>query len=155
MLTTTPIVVAARECGVKMTPEAALARLFEDVWNGASPETADELVHESYTIHDRELAAELEGPELYRALASGTREVFPDATFAIEDTIAAGEKVALRWTMTGTHRGAMFGVEPTGREVELAAIEIDRFADGKLVETWTRSDQLGLARQLGVDVGSG
>jgi predicted ester cyclase len=49
----------------------------------------------------------------------------------------------------------MFGVEPTGREVELTAIEINRFADGQLIETWTQSDQLGLMDQLGVEVEDG
>ncbi|WP_247004231.1 ester cyclase [Halosolutus gelatinilyticus] len=133
------------------TPADALERLYEDVWNGTDPNTADELVHEEYVIHDRELAAELRGPELYKALASGARAVFPDMAFAIEDTVAAGETVALRWTMTGMHRGTTFGVEPTGRRVELPAIEINRFEHGKLIETWTQSDQLGLLNQLGVD----
>ena len=135
------------------TPEDTLTRLYEDVWNGANPDTADELVHEEYLIHDRDLAAEVQGPELYRALASGTRDVFPDMTITIEDMLTAGEKIALRWTMTGTHQGTMFGVESTGRQVELTAIEINRFEDGKLIETWTQSDQLGLMHQLGVEMG--
>lgn len=126
-----------------------IERLFEGVWNGADPDVADELVAPDYYIHDRELAEEVRGPDLYRALAAGTREVFPDAEFAIEDSFGAGGKVAVRWTMTGTHEGEMFGVEPTGREVELKAIEIDRFEDGLLVETWTQSDTFGLAAQLG------
>ena len=135
------------------TPEDTLTRLYEDVWNGANPDTADELVHEEYLIHDRDLAAEMQGPELYKALASGTRDVFPDMTITIEDMVTAGEKIALRWTMTGTHQGMMFGVESTGRQVELTAIEINRFEDGKLIETWTQSDQLGLMHQLGVEMG--
>jgi steroid delta-isomerase-like uncharacterized protein len=135
------------------TPEDTLTRLYEDVWNGANPDTVDELVHEEYLIHDRDLAAEMQGPELYKALASGTRDVFPDMTITIEDMVTAGEKIALRWTMTGTHQGTMFGVESTGRQVELMAIEINRFKDGKLIETWTQSDQLGLMHQLGVEIG--
>jgi steroid delta-isomerase-like uncharacterized protein len=127
----------------------ALRRLFADVWNGENPETAEELVHEEYHIHDRELAERMRGPELYRALAAGTREAFPDAAFTVDDLFAADEKVAVRWTMTGTHEGELFGVDPTGQTVELTAIEIDRFADGRLVETWSQSDQLGLMEQVG------
>jgi predicted ester cyclase len=137
------------------SPEEALMNLYEDVWNGNNPETADKIVHEEYVIHDRELAAEMQGPGLYKALASRTREIFPDMKFTVADTVAAGEKVALRWRMTGTHQGPMFGVEPTGREVELTAIEINRFADGQLIETWTQSDQLGLMDQLEVEVEDG
>lgn len=136
--------------GDMQTPEDTLTRLYEDVWNGSNPDTANELVHKEYHIHDRELAAEMQGPALYRALASGTRDIFPDMTVTIEDILGADEKVALRWRMTGTHEGRpMFGVEPTGQEVELTAIEINRFEDGKLIETWTQSDQLGLVQQLG------
>jgi predicted ester cyclase len=90
----------------------------------------------------------MRGPDLYRALASGTREVFPDASFTIEDTVASGSTVAVRWTMTGTHEGSMFGEDPTGREVTLPAIEFDRFEDGLLLETWVQSDMLGLEEQL-------
>ena len=129
--------------------ETALRRLFEDVWNGADPDTADELVHVDYVIHDRELAGELRGPALYRALAGATREIFPDATFAIEDVVVEGETTAIRWTMTGTHEGHAFGIEPTGVQVELPGVEFDRFEDGKLVETWTQSDEVGLLEQLG------
>jgi steroid delta-isomerase-like uncharacterized protein len=151
MLTTTPNLVAA-VLGDMRTPEDTLTQLYEDVWNGSNPDTANELVHEEYHIHDRELAAEMQGPALYRALASGTRDIFPDMTVTIDDLIAADTKVALRWTMTGTHEGGpMFGVEPTGREVELTAIEINRFENGKLIETWTQSDQLGLLHQLDGD----
>ena len=126
-----------------------LRRLFDGVWNGDDPSVAGGVVAADYLIHDRELAEQLRGPELCRALAEGTREVFPDMSFTIVDTVSAGEKVALRWTMTGTHEGSMMGEEPTGRPVELKAVEINRFADGKLAETWAQSDMPGLMAQVG------
>jgi predicted ester cyclase len=129
----------------------SLKRLYEGVWNGENPDVADDIVDDGYFIHDRELAEKMEGPELYKALASGTREIFPDMKFSIEDILATDDKVALRWSMTGTHEGPMFGEEPTGKEVELTAIEINRFENGRLVETWTQSDMLGLKEQLGVE----
>lgn len=124
-------------------------RLYSDVWNGERPETADERVSEDYYIHDREVAEQLRGPALYKQLASMTRDIFPDMEIMIEDIFAANDKVAVRWTMTGTHQGELDGLPPTGTEVELAAIEINRFEKGKLAETWTQSDQLGLMNQLG------
>lgn len=124
-------------------------RLYDGVWNRENPGVADELVAADYYIHDREIAEEMRGPELYRQLAAGTHEMFPDMEITIHDTVAAGEKVTVRWTMTGTHEGTGFGMEPTGETVEFDAIEINRFEDGKLTETWTQSDQLGLMQQLG------
>lgn len=131
------------------TNQQVIERLYEDVWNGKNPNTAEELVHDAYLIHDRELAEELQGPELYNALASSTRELFSDLTFTIEDVVAADDEIALRWTMVRTHDGPLFGVEPTGERVELTAIEINRFEDGQLIETWTQIDQLDLMEQVG------
>jgi steroid delta-isomerase-like uncharacterized protein len=135
-----------------MTPEEhteRITRLYKGVWNGTDPDIADELVAPEYYIHDREIADELRGPDLYKQLASGTREMFPDMEFTIHETVAAAENVAVRWTMTGTHDGPGFGMEPTGETVEFDAIEINRFEEGKLRETWTQSDQLGLMQQVG------
>lgn len=128
--------------------ERRLHRLYEGVWNGNDPEIVTELVHDDYVIHDRELAERMRGPELYAALAESTREIFPDTTFTIDDSFAAGDRVAVRWTMEGTHDGPMFDVEPTGKRVTLPAIEINRFEDGLLAETWTQSDMLSLLEQL-------
>jgi predicted ester cyclase len=132
-----------------------IERLFEGVWNGTDPAVADELVHPEYLIHDRELAERLRGPELYRALAEGTREAVPDAEFAIADAFGVGDRVAVRWTMTGTHEGDLHGVEPTGRSVTLTGVEIDRFEGGRLVETWAETDVLGLLEQVGGLSGAG
>jgi predicted ester cyclase len=128
--------------------EQRLETLYEGVWNGADPAVADDIVAPGYLIHDRDLAAQLRGPDLYRALADGTREVFPDMHLTVEDVFGAGDRVAARWTMTGTHEGSLFGEEPTGREVQLPAVEINRFEDGLLAETWTQSDMFGLKQQV-------
>lgn len=134
-----------------MAPDhvVTIRRLYQDVWNGGNPGVADELVHDDYFIHDRDLADELSGATLYRKLAAGTRDVFPDAQFSIDDIFQSGAKVTVRWTMTGTHEGEIFGIEPSLEEVEMEAIEINRFEDGQLIETWTQADELKLMEQLG------
>ena len=126
----------------------ALHQLFEGVWNGENPDVADELVGPEYVIHDREIAKEIRGPELYKTLASMTRGSFPDMKFTIDDAVEENNKVALRWTMTATHEGPMGDMEPTGKRVEMLAVEINRFENRELVETWTQSDMLGLMQQL-------
>lgn len=125
-----------------------IRRLFAGVWNGENPDVADQLVSSEYLIHDRKIAEELRGPELYRTLASMSREGFPDMSITIEDIIEEGDSVAVRWTMTGTHEGPVFGMNPTGKQVEYKAIEFNRFEDGKLAETWTQADTLSLMEQI-------
>jgi steroid delta-isomerase-like uncharacterized protein len=75
---------------------------------------------------------------------------FPDSEFTIEDVVAERDKVATRYTNRGTHRGAMMGIPPTGRQVTVTGIVITRFVDGKAVEVWNNADDLGIMRQLGV-----
>lgn len=126
-----------------------IRRLFDGVWNDGDPSVADDLVHPKYVIHDREVPPDLDGPAGYRWLAESTRAIFPDATFTVDDVVADGGTVAVRWTMIGTHDGDGLGVEPTGEVVTLTAVEMDRFEDGLLAESWVESDMLGVLEQVG------
>ena len=74
---------------------------------------------------------------------------FPDLQITIEDLLGEGEKVAVRATLRGTHRGDFFGVLPTGRQVTVTALELYCLAGGKIVERWAVVDTLGLLHQLG------
>jgi predicted ester cyclase len=65
--------------------------------------------------------------------------------------IAEGDKVAIRYTSRGTHQGETGGLgPPTGRQIELGGIAVQRFEDGKIVEFWDRFDNLSLLQQLGL-----
>jgi len=74
---------------------------------------------------------------------------FPDARVQIEDVFAAGDQVACRFVMTGTHQGEFNGIPATGKAIALPGITILRFAEGKCVERWNQADFLGLLAQLG------
>src|SRR5437764_10220453 len=67
--------------------------------------------------------------------------VFTDLRIRVEDQIVEGDRVVSRWTAEGTNRG---------KHIRLPGITISHFADGKIVEDWTSSDNLGLLRQLGL-----
>jgi predicted ester cyclase len=90
------------------------------------------------------------------ASAKQAGDVFPDLKIQLDDTIAEGDKVVVRWSASGTHRGAanhpLFGaVKGTGRSFTVSGITILRFDDtGKVVETFGLTDELGVARQLGL-----
>ena len=77
------------------------------------------------------------------------REAFPDMHITIEDLIAQGDKVAMRYTLRGTHQGEFEGIPATWRKVTITGIDIYRFSDGKVVEWWHRPDTLALLAQLG------
>jgi predicted ester cyclase len=73
---------------------------------------------------------------------------FPDARTTIEDLIAEGDRVVSRMIFTGTQTKDYFGVSPTGKRVSISAIDIDRIANGKIVESWTESSGQGFYYQL-------
>jgi steroid delta-isomerase-like uncharacterized protein len=75
---------------------------------------------------------------------------FPDLQHLIEDAFAAEDKVAVRFTLRGTHRGDFMGIPPTGKVFEVGAIAIFHLVDGKIAELRGEFDQLGMLRQLGV-----
>ena len=75
---------------------------------------------------------------------------FPDLHLTVEDVIAEGDRVVVRNTVTGTHRGEYMGVGPTGKSVTYNEIFIFRFANGRVAETWGVVDVLSQMKQLGV-----
>ena len=76
---------------------------------------------------------------------------FPDLTMQVDDIFGASDKVVVRFTLTGTNTGTLFGLPPTGRPVVMTGIGIYRFApNGKIVEEWYENDAIGQMRQLGL-----
>ena len=78
------------------------------------------------------------------------RAAFPDLRITVEDLLAEGDRVAVRSTVSGTHRGEFLGVPPTGRPLAVTAMALYRLAGGRIVERWAVVDTLEVLRQLGV-----
>ena len=74
---------------------------------------------------------------------------FPDLRHSIEEQVAEGDTVVNRLLVRGTHRGDFQGIPPSGKAVAIAAISIQRFEGGQLVEQHLLVDTLGLLQQLG------
>jgi steroid delta-isomerase-like uncharacterized protein len=125
-----------------------MRRAVEEVWNQGNVDILDELVASDFIIHAPQ--AEIHGREGAKQYLAMLRGGFPDIHFTIEDQFADGDRVVTRWAARGTHTGAFQGIPPTGKQVRLAGTDIDRIANGKVVECWASTDDLGLLQQLGV-----
>ncbi|MDX2705919.1 ester cyclase [Streptomyces sp. PA03-6a] len=90
------------------------------------------------------------GPEGYEEMFGAMRRAFPDLHVEVEHVMATDNEIAFAYTITGTHLGELMGHAPTGRTVSYRGMQISRFEDGKMVERWGSSDELGMLRQLGV-----
>ncbi len=91
------------------------------------------------------------GPEGYTQFFSTLKTAFPDLNIAVEHLVADDDNVAFAYTITGTHQGDFMGVPATGRSIKARGMQIGRFEDGKMVERWGSSDELGILKQLGVE----
>ncbi len=74
----------------------------------------------------------------------------PDLRLDIEDVIAEGDKVLMRRAIRATHQGELAEIPPTGKEVDVAVLDLFRIADGQLTEHWAVIDNLGMMQQLDV-----
>jgi steroid delta-isomerase-like uncharacterized protein len=125
-------------------------RIIEEIFGGGNYELAHELVAADAVGHDPAQPEPTTGPAGLIEGARGYRDAFPDLRIVVEQAIAEGDYVAIRWTARGTHKGELFGIGATGKEATVTGITIDRWASGKVAESWTNWDTLGLLQQLGV-----
>lgn len=90
------------------------------------------------------------GRDGFRAFFQELTAAFPDAKLEPETMVADEENVCIAYTLTGTHRGPFQGIEPTNKAISVRGVQIGRFRDGKIVERWGSTDELGIMRQIGV-----
>jgi steroid delta-isomerase-like uncharacterized protein len=125
-----------------------LLDLYERVINQNDVSAMDDIYGPNYVNHAAPfgLAQDFEG---LKKLFVEFVEAFPDQHIVADDLFIFGDKVICRWTLTATHRGAFFGVPATGKKVVMTGIDIERIAEGRIVEHWGGEDMLGLLEQIG------
>ena len=129
--------------------KALVRRWFEELFNQGNLDVADEIVAQDHTLHDPVIGGLPTGPEGDKQIVNTYHGAFPDASITVEDQIAEGDEVATRWTGRGTHQGELMGVAASGNRVEIAGMMINRVSGGKIAETWTNYDAMGMMQQVG------
>jgi steroid delta-isomerase-like uncharacterized protein len=125
-------------------------RYVEEVSNRQNLDSVEELIAENYTHHrDNGATSDVRGPAYIKQNVSSTRAAFPDAHFTVNEMIAEGDKVAYRWTATGTHQGEYMGIAATGKRITITGTTVLRIENGKIAERWANEDMLGFMQQLG------
>jgi len=89
------------------------------------------------------------GPDGFKGFFNALRTAFPDMNIEVEHAVQDEDNVAIAYTLTGTHDGELQGVAPTGKKVKVRGMQIARFEEGKIVERWGATDELGIMRQIG------
>lgn len=131
-----------------LQPNKELVRHYFEGWaNRGDPAVADALIATNVVLRNpphvvRSLADYKQGMTAFHA-------AFPDLRFTIEEEIAEGNTVVIRWTLRATHQGEYQGRAPTGKKAMVTGISIFRIADGKIQEITVNMDRLGQFEQLG------
>ena len=123
-------------------------RWGEEVASKGDLDVLDEILAEGFVDHD---PAPDQGPgiEGLKGFFRSFRTAFPDLQVSVDEMVATDDHVALRYTVSGTHKGEFMGVAPTGKTFTTGAMQIARFENGKVTERWGVTDQLGILKQLG------
>ena len=131
--------------------KAVARRFLEEVFGQGNLAVADEIVAPDHVDHGPGTPPGLpSGPEGTKMFVTVYRNAFPDIRFTIDEQVAEGDKVVTRWTGSGTHKGELAGIPPTGKSATVTGIGVDRIVNGKIVESWGVFDQFGMLQQLGV-----
>ncbi len=128
--------------------EALTRRWFEEVWNKKRPEAIDEMMAADGIAYGLGGGANLVGPEAFKGFYATFIGAFPDIRITVDDIISQGDKVAVRFSIRGTHRGNHLGVPATDREVAFPAMSFVRWRDGQIVEGWNSVDMYGMLQQI-------
>jgi steroid delta-isomerase-like uncharacterized protein len=124
-------------------------RVFKDVWERGDIEAARECFARDYVNHDPAMPEVPPGFIGVLENVATYRTAFPDQRFMLHEILAAGDKVAVRFSVTGTHWGRLGAIPPSGRTVTVTGISLFRIENGKISESWGHWDTLGLLQQVG------
>jgi steroid delta-isomerase-like uncharacterized protein len=126
-----------------------IQRYFGELWNEGRVELIPELLGENYVNHSPGTPDMPRDRSGVAGIVRAMRAAFPDLHYRIEEIIGDGRAVAVRLSVTGTHRGDFFGVAPSGKAFHVIQVNVEHIEEGKIVAHYRATDELGLLRQIG------
>lgn len=127
--------------------KAVVMRSETELWSRGNLSVADEVYSPEFVGHFV-VGPEWRGIDGIKTEVKAHRTSFPDWQETVDDIIAEGDRVVIRFHSTGTHRGTFAGIAPTGRKITISEVAIYRLVNGKIVEQWGMPDLNGLLTQL-------
>jgi steroid delta-isomerase-like uncharacterized protein len=112
-------------------------RFHMDIFQKGNITVADEILARDFALRNPAIPSELRhGPEGIKKIASSVIESVPDRTITHDDTIAKGDRVLIRWTMSGTLKKELFGMPATDKGITLIGFDLFRISEGRISELW-------------------
>lgn len=152
------ILIKKKECDMSNDRNKQIIRHFyTEAFEKGNLDVLDELLTDDFVAHapaEPGHDAETQDASRLKEEIARNRAAFPDLSFTIQEMIAEGDKVAIRWTAEGTHKGKLMDMPPTGKEITLNGMNFLHLRDGKIAEDWVIWDSMGMMQQLGMGPGS-
>jgi steroid delta-isomerase-like uncharacterized protein len=123
-----------------------VAMKFYEVYNDHKLELLDEILAPDYVGHVN--AHDIQGAEAAKGFIGGFLQGIPDSHYEVVDTLTSGNKVVARWVCTGTQTGNFYGMEPSGKSINVTGITIFEIINGQINQLWNNWDQFTLVQQL-------
>jgi steroid delta-isomerase-like uncharacterized protein len=127
---------------------------YQRIWleglNRGDTSAADRSFASDCVFHVTGQAEPIRGREGWKQFLAAFITAFPDLKFVMEDQVVQGDRVAHRWSCTGTHTGPLGPVPPTGKKAKITGLIIDRLVNGKVQERWEQFDNAVMMQQLGL-----
>jgi len=128
--------------------EAALMRAVE-AWNSGDVDSYMELYAENIKLHTG--TYDFPDKKAVESMYKGFHAATSDLRLDIHETVGEGDRLAVRYTVTGTHTGMLMDIPPTGREISMTGITVMHFEDGNVVERWDSDDSAEVFSRLRAD----
>jgi steroid delta-isomerase-like uncharacterized protein len=124
--------------------------VVSELWDRGNSRAVDEHYAENFTHRTPDLPPQVTSDRTgMKTFVELYASAFPGKRVNIEDEVAAGDRIVIRWTMRGAHEGDLMGIPASGADVTFEGMTLYRFENGKIVEEWTYGDMLGLMQQVG------
>ncbi len=133
----------------KLEAHKAAMKRFEMMINTADLTLAKELVADDAPFYTPASPNPLFGGEGYLSVVHWMRKGFSDIQWKLEDMVAEGNVVAVRWQLTGTHDGEFMGMPATGRHISTSVMNFYYFNDeGKIINDIAAEGMIGILRGI-------
>lgn len=115
-------------------------RCFEEVWNKGDLSVIPEVIAPDYVGNN--VPQKYIGQDGFKDMMQAVLTAYPDVHVSVDDVFGEGDKLAVRITTTGTQTGKYGDTEPTGELMKSVTCLINRYVDGKCVESTPYSSQV-------------
>ena len=126
----------------------AVVERYGELWNTGDLAIVDELLTEDFVLCNSE-GGETAGRAAFKAGVAHHYDTMTGFRVSIDDVVAEGDRVAIRFTARGAHTGPFLGSAPSGKPLTWTGMQLLRFRDGRIASIWHQPDDLSLLRQLG------